>query len=1153
MLASCAPAIPDQVTGAFDFQNDALAFNNFDDTQAGGEMTAALAARMFGDTAVCASGSGASCVPTAAANLWIEEVNATFHFGHSEGFAVMAQLFSSGALKAADFGASSGATLSRRNPAVLAELAYWAATQKVLAVHANDKKLGAKDALTFLATALKDSKERWRLLIAQRDENGFHAGHSVVPFGYFKGTEKGQYFIRIYDPNFPTEERRIEVNADANTWSYEGSPNPDAPRTYTGDSSNGNLLYFSPVTARQGTFTPPFVEGFAASSASAIIVESDDGAKVGFRNGQLFENGGIAQPAAADCFCKAPTGITNVLVSGTSAKTVTVGPDAGTLYATSPNVSAKVDATGGGAITVDPTAKTVDYNSTNDGGTTITTTTRNADGSQTTVTVTVDKSTAGITIDASDPNNVKVTTDVKTSSTNVFVTTTTTGADGGTQTTTVQGTTQNGNDAAFTINANTGDTTVNTNVNYATCKNGKKDPMETDVDCGAFCAAQDEHNFNGLCSIGQKCTADTECINEFDNNVGYPYLDGVGSCVNGKCAYTSCSDGKKNGFETTVDCGKRGWCACKEGGACTDRQDCATGLGCYQQTCRAAVLHPLTVIGLVAGTNVLVDWTEGSGALQTQNVFGVAGGGPVTFNGIATLQPTVINFYSDAYNCAFDTHDAQGQWVYDGTAATPVISNTLRCKLKRVKVFYNDGNTGCQNAKTWTFDGGITFEEWQLEGPLVHLSSMNAAVSAGDWNAATVALPVDFQVGTLDVAANYDGGTAWSVSIGGTVEKAPLLRGPVGTPAANAARASLSQLRYRMSCAATGATSGTISSANIVVPIACTCEVVDAGVPDAGVDAGSDAGFDAGFDAGLDAGFDAGVDAGTADAGSGPRCTLDSDCSSGADCYCGDSSGNCTGNSGHCGAGKYSTMTPTSDGVAPSGTFTVPTGCTTLKVDAWGAAGGPGQMATGFGPPVGMLGGSGGYVSGTLSVTAGDTVSVWVGAAGALAANAVTNEGVGSNLGTPTSGGLGDGMAMQSGGGSGGGLTSVAQVRSSSTIASFSVPGGGGGGSSAGGSPAGGSGSGTNTSNAGAAASFGSGSGGGGAGEKGGTAGSGGSAGQGGAFGTIPSGLTSTPGDFSGSPGGTSLNDFTSLCNASAGKATNLSGGPGCVVLRCLP
>ncbi len=279
--------------------------------------------------------------------------------------------------------------------------------------------------------------------------------------------------------------------------------------------------------------------------------------------------------------------------------------------------------------------------------------------------------------------------------------------------------------------------------------------------------------------------------------------------------------------------------------------------------------------------------------------------------------------------------------------------------------------------------------------------------------------------------------------------------------------------------------------------------------------------------------------------GTGQACSTDSECISN-NCYCAASSGNCAGATGFCGESKLLVDQPVTDGASVSGTFTVPANCSTLYVQAWGAAGGSESLGMGT---AGQPGGAGGFVHGTLSVAQGDVVTVWLGQGGG---SDTFDQGFGSLYGTAAHGGDGNDDLFAGGGGEGGGLTSV-QITGSATQ-SFSVPGGGGTGSFTPGQAASTGGGGGAVGNDGESASFGSMEPGGGAGEPGGTLG------QAGAYGMLPMGLVAEDG-FNESPAGTTHEDYAQclganngMPGAAAGDAFGFLGigGDGCVVLRCV-
>ena len=94
------------------------------------------------------------------------------------------------------------------------------------------------------------------------------------------------------------------------------------------------------------------------------------------------------------------------------------------------------------------------------------------------------------------------------------------------------------------------------------CKDGKKNGTETDIDCGGSCSA---------CADGATCQATKDCKSA--------------SCLGGTCQAPTCSDGVTNGTETGKDCG--GSCpGCPDAAKCGVGGDCNSGV-CVKGTCAA--------------------------------------------------------------------------------------------------------------------------------------------------------------------------------------------------------------------------------------------------------------------------------------------------------------------------------------------------------------------------------------------------------------------------------------------------------------------------------------------------------------------------------------------------------------------------------------
>jgi hypothetical protein len=159
--------------------------------------------------------------------------------------------------------------------------------------------------------------------------------------------------------------------------------------------------------------------------------------------------------------------------------------------------------------------------------------------------------------------------------------------------------------------------------------------------------------------------------------------------------------------------------------------------------------------------------------------------------------------------------------------------------------------------------------------------------------------------------------------------------------------------------------------------------------------------------------------------------------------------------------------------------WTVPTGAKSITIEGYGAAGGTGGNSGG-------AGGKGGYLKATISVTAGDTLTIRIGQKG--------HDGTKSADETSTvfgNGGKGGGGAMINGhqGGAGGGTTYV--KKSSTNLFVIGAGGGGNGAANIGGSAIAGANGGGTTGGTGSAGEAGSSGGGGGTQSEGGALGSG--------------------------------------------------------------
>lgn len=93
------------------------------------------------------------------------------------------------------------------------------------------------------------------------------------------------------------------------------------------------------------------------------------------------------------------------------------------------------------------------------------------------------------------------------------------------------------------------------------CSDHRQDGLETAIDCGGgICSA---------CGLGLSCNADADCASNA--------CDGISNT----CVASQCSDHRKDGVETDVDCGGADSCSrCSVGQKCLVNGDCAVGHTC---------------------------------------------------------------------------------------------------------------------------------------------------------------------------------------------------------------------------------------------------------------------------------------------------------------------------------------------------------------------------------------------------------------------------------------------------------------------------------------------------------------------------------------------------------------------------------------------
>lgn len=224
--------------------------------------------RFFGDQ-VCASMSG-GCALTPAAAQWLEAQNKDLYEGLCEGFAILANILYVGAngAKPADFQDGAMSTYDLKvegNGKLQRELAYWYTSQTLYDRPGGltPAELGAQ--LTA-ALGKAPSAELPTLAFFKKDGKGGHAmnAHAIAP------TDRG-FSVKIYDNNYPNEERALEIDTKKDEWRYVGSTTAQGQKDeYVGDSAS-RTIHLIPTALRLRQFECKFCGDMQAGAMPAGV------------------------------------------------------------------------------------------------------------------------------------------------------------------------------------------------------------------------------------------------------------------------------------------------------------------------------------------------------------------------------------------------------------------------------------------------------------------------------------------------------------------------------------------------------------------------------------------------------------------------------------------------------------------------------------------------------------------------------------------------------------------------------------------------------------------------------------------------------------------------------------------------------------------
>lgn len=293
-----APATAVPLRGAFavDFglTRDALTFRNYGAGYPEGDMDVDDLRKLFGD-GVCARFDGARCIPTPAAQLWLDTVTNYMRSGHCAGFTVLSSRFWLRELAPTVFaGEAKNPYDLPQNVPVMKQIARDWSLQVLPELQSATIRGTPRQIVAEMLRRSRNGDARMVDLGIFKRGGG---GHSLLAYGVEE--MGGQKFrIQVYDNNWPGKPLYVEVDARADTWRYSlGASNPaEDPQAWEGDAQTQSLM-FVPIDPYLAKVRCPFCpsDGNAPSEVGLAVtgrnlspqVVDAQGRRTGLVNGEF--------------------------------------------------------------------------------------------------------------------------------------------------------------------------------------------------------------------------------------------------------------------------------------------------------------------------------------------------------------------------------------------------------------------------------------------------------------------------------------------------------------------------------------------------------------------------------------------------------------------------------------------------------------------------------------------------------------------------------------------------------------------------------------------------------------------------------------------------------------------------------------------------
>jgi hypothetical protein len=284
-------------SSGFNPSRDGFSFQNYGFI-AGVQLTPTVLQQMFG-ASVCAHGSGASCALYPAVAQWAAAMEQGMIGGHCYGFSMLALRFFSHNLNPRSYGAATTYGL-QFTPAIESEIAANFAEQGTIGPARAARPVEPSEAIKLLTAALKSRSGPFYTLGIYNGPPGTQGrdGHAITPIA-ISNLGGGRYQILVYDNNYPGDTRGVDIDTNAQTWSYATQTDPESgqPVDWSGKGTSNelNLIPVSAVEQHQnfstatgaGEGVDTIALGGDPDRHAHLLITAAGGRKLGFEQGRF--------------------------------------------------------------------------------------------------------------------------------------------------------------------------------------------------------------------------------------------------------------------------------------------------------------------------------------------------------------------------------------------------------------------------------------------------------------------------------------------------------------------------------------------------------------------------------------------------------------------------------------------------------------------------------------------------------------------------------------------------------------------------------------------------------------------------------------------------------------------------------------------------